>query len=122
MSESLLSPYHHHHGLYRYDNVYLSCFPLFSLILSSEVAAQDHSDDLSDSGVESEGSELDYTSLDGMSYIEQLNSIGWSSEDVFLQFLRSAYYAFSERSDGRIFCKKGPERVAPALAVLIFEQ
>ena len=122
MSESLLSPYHHHHGLYRYDNVYLPRFPLFSLILSSEVAAQDHSDGLSDSGVESEGSELDYTSLDGMSYIEQLNSIGWSSEDVFLQFLRSAYYAFSERSDGRIFCKKGPERVAPALAVLIFEQ
>ena len=64
MSESLLSPYHHHYGLYRYDNVYLPRFPLFSLILSSEVAAQDHSDGLSDSGVESEGSELDYTSLD----------------------------------------------------------
>ena len=95
---------------------------MIDLTLKSEDASQDHSNNLSDSGVESEGSELDYTSLDGMSYIEQLNSIGWSSEDVFLQFLRSAYYAFSERSDGRIFCKKGPERVAPALAVLIFEQ
>ena len=96
---------------------------MIDLTLKSEDASQDHSNNLSDSGVESEGSELDdYTSLDGMSYIEQLNSIGWSSESVFLQFLRSAYYAFSKRLDGRIFCEKGSERVAPALAVLIFEQ
>ena len=61
------------------------------------------------------------TSHDGHGYVDYMNAIGWPSLGVFSVLLYYSGYPF-HYEEGRIVTQDDKGRIAPALAVLIFEQ
>ena len=58
----------------------------------------------------------------GLNYIKYMDHIGWPPAGVLTNLLSQADYRFRQAPDNRTITRLHWERVAPALAVLVFEQ
>ena len=79
---------------------------------------QEYNDSQYQTATEESGS---CSSLDGYRYVEHMNNLGWPQDGVFTEFLSSADYTFRYDAE-RLVAIRWEWRVAPALALLIFEQ